>query len=588
MIRNDIRPPRRTPVQQKPERAVSAERPENMAAPQPAPPIRDKATEAPQGGRLRWLVLIVLSLALAIIIIDTTLLNVSLSAIIRDLNTDIQSIQWVISGYSLTLAALTITGGRFGDLFGRKRMFVLGAIIFAIGSFITSISTTIPVMIAGEAIIEGIGAALMMPATSSLLVATFKGRERAIAFGIWGAIAAGSAALGPVLGGYLTTNYSWRYGFRINILVALVLVIGSFLIKESRNTEEKPTIDWIGVLLSSTGLLAFIFGVIESSQYGWWTAKQIFTLGSTPIEIVSGISIVPFALLLGACLLFLFALWEMYVDDRGGTPLVSMRLFSNQQFTSGVLTTMVLSLGQSGLIFSIPVFLQSVRKLDAYHTGIALLPMSVALLIVAPLSAYLSGKIVPKYLIQTGLLMSVAAYVVLRFSFSVDADVSSFIPGLLLYGAGLGLVMSQINNLTLSAVSVQEAGEASGVSNTMRQIGASLGSAIIGAVLLSALSFNLATNVQASTVIPDSMKNTLATTLSEQTSNVEFGAARQQADTQPSYITDEVSAIGKQSIVDANKTSLIYGAIFAFLGFLVSFWLPNVRNLEKNQSAAKH
>ncbi len=172
----------------------------------------------------KWGPVFVLSLGLAIIIIDTTLLNVSLGNIIRDLKTDIQSLQWVITAYSLTLAALTITGGRLGDLFGRKKMFVLGAIIFAIGSFIASISTSVGMMIAGESIIEGIGAALMMPATASLLVSTYKGRDRAIAMGMWGGVAGAASAVGPILGGFLTSNYNWRWGFRINIFVAIVLV----------------------------------------------------------------------------------------------------------------------------------------------------------------------------------------------------------------------------------------------------------------------------------------------------------------------------------------------------------------------------
>ena len=578
MIKNDIRPPRK----------VTVAKPAAANTPPISKPTSPVAKTTPQDGSWKkWVTLVVLSLALAIIIIDTTLLNVSLSSIIKDLHTDIQSLQWVISGYSLTLAALTITGGRFGDLFGRKNMFVLGAILFAIGSYITSISTTIPVMIAGEAIIEGIGAALMMPATSSLLVATFRGRERALAFGVWGAIAAGAAALGPVLGGYLTTNYTWRYGFRINIIVAAILVIGSFIIKESRDTEEKPTIDWIGVLLSSTGLFACIFGVIESSRYGWWTAKQLFVIGSTPIEIIQGISIVPFAIVLGVCIIGLFLLWESSMDQRGKTPLVSIRLFRNQQFTSGIVTMLVLSLGQSGLIFSIPVFLQSVRRLDAFHTGLALLPMSLALLVVAPLSALLTSKIVPKYLIQAGLLLNIVAYFVLRESFSVEADVATFIPGLLIFGAGLGLVMSQINNLTLSAVSVQEAGEASGVSNTMRQIGSSLGSAIIGAVLLSALATNLSSSIQGSTVVPDSMKDTLATSVPAQTSDVEFSGLNATTSQLPTYISNEIHSLSQQATVDANKTALLYGILFAILGFLVSFWLPSVKNLEKNQSVAK-
>src|SRR5579864_3001287 len=176
-------------------------------------------------GLAKWLPLIVLSTAVMIIVIDTTVLNVSLRNIILDLRTNIQGIQWVITGYALTLAALTITGGRLGDLFGRKKMFMLGAAIFALGSFITSISHSIGVMISGEAIIEGIGAAMMLPATASLLVANYKGRDRAIAFGLWGGVAGAASSIGPILGGYLTTHYSWRWAFRINIFVALALLI---------------------------------------------------------------------------------------------------------------------------------------------------------------------------------------------------------------------------------------------------------------------------------------------------------------------------------------------------------------------------
>ncbi len=213
----------------------------------------------------KWLPLLVLSLALAIVVLDTTILNVSLRTIIDDLHTTIQNIQWVITIYSLMLAAFTITGGRLGDIFGRRKMFVLGAIIFAIGSFITSISPNVIIMVIGEAIIEGIGAALMIPATASLLVSNYEGRDRGAAFGVWGGVSAAAAALGPVVGGWITQAYSWRWAFRINVGVAALLAIGSSAIKEARDTEEKPGIDWVGIVLSSLGLLSVVFGAIESS-----------------------------------------------------------------------------------------------------------------------------------------------------------------------------------------------------------------------------------------------------------------------------------------------------------------------------------
>ena len=219
------------------------------------------STDHPTGIR-KWMPLGVLAFALLIIILDTTILNVSLRTIITDLHTDIQSMQWVITAYSLMLAAFTITGGRLGDLFGRKKMFVTGAIIFAIGSFITSISSSVGMMIVGEAIIEGIGAALMLPATSSLLISNYSGRDRQIGFGIWGGIAGAGAALGPVFGGFLTTYYSWRWAFRINIFVAILLVAGTYVIKEFRDTAEKPQLDYLGIVLSSVAMFLVVFGII--------------------------------------------------------------------------------------------------------------------------------------------------------------------------------------------------------------------------------------------------------------------------------------------------------------------------------------
>lgn len=532
----------------------------------------------------------VLSLALAIIIIDTTILNVSLAAILKDFKTEIQSIQWVITAYSLTLAALTITGGRLGDLFGRKRMFVFGAIIFAIGSFIASISQNVPQMILGESIIEGVGAALMMPATASLLISTFTGRDRAMAFGVWGGIAAASAAVGPILGGFLTTYYTWRWGFRVNVFVAAALVLGSFIIKESRDTKEKPTIDWIGVLLSALGLTSLVFGIIEASAYGWWKAKMPFVLNISDyvVEASGNISFVPFAILIGILLLAAFVVWELHMDQQKKTPLVSMKLFTNQQFRSGVLTTLVLSLAQSGLIFAIPVFLQAVRGYDALQTGFSLLPMSLTILVTAPLSAILSRKIKPKYLIQLGLVCDILSFVVFWFMLNVNTSSTDLIPGFMLFGAGMGLVMAQLSNMTLSAVQIHEAGEASGVNNTLRQVGQTFGSAIIGTVLISALSANLVSGIKASNVIPEQMKSIIAEKVSTQVSDVEFSGKANVSSEIPKQIQDEIVKISHQATVDANKKSFIYGALFGLLGLLVSFALPNIALVERKTIAGGH
>src|SRR5258708_13541984 len=292
--------------------------------------MEENATQ--KKGFKKWLPLVILSLGFTIIILDTTILNVSLRTIINDLHTDIQSIQWVITAYSLMLAAFTVTGGRLGDLFGRKRMFMLGAIIFAIGCFIASVSPSVGVLIAGEAIIEGIGAALMMPATMSLIVSNYKGRDRQIGFGVWGGIAGGAAALGPVVGGWLTTYTSWRWAFRVNVGVAALLLIGSLFIAEAQDKEEKASLDIIGVILSAVGLLSIVFGFIKASDYGWITMKESITFLGIPFA-QGVISLVPIAVLLGIIILILFGLWENHLTKQGKTPLVALKLFKNTQFT---------------------------------------------------------------------------------------------------------------------------------------------------------------------------------------------------------------------------------------------------------------
>ncbi len=543
----------------------------------------------PQSALRKWGPLAVLSLALAIVVIDTTLLNVALATIIRDLHTDIQHLQWVITAYALMLAAFTITGGRLGDFFGRKKMFVFGAIIFAVGSLLASYANSVGVLIFGEAIIEGIGAALMLPATSSLLVSIYKGRDRAKAFGVWGGIAGAAAAVGPILGGYLTTTFSWRWGFRINVFVALVLVIGSFLIKEVRETTEKPKLDYLGVVLSALGLLGITFGIIEASTYGWFFAKQVFMIGSHAVPVVFGLSILVPSVYLGLVFLLLFVLWEAHMELSGQTPLVSLLLFRNTEFSSGIVTTGVMSLGQSGLIFSIPVFFQAVRGLDAFHTGLGLLPLSIALLIGAPLSAFLIKFLYPKTLIMIGIGVNILSYVVLVFTLSVNATPWTIAPGLFLYGLGAGLVLAQISNITLSAVTVEKAGEASGVNNTIRQTGSTLGSAIMGSILIASIVSGFSSGVQKSTVIPAEYKPALLQSASSQLSTIEFGsggASRGGTNANP-YVRKELTSIGHDAVTAGAQRALVFAGIINLLAFFAASRLKKERTIRDADDAAK-
>lgn len=534
----------------------------------------------------KWASLFVLSLALAIIIIDTTVLNVSISKIIEDLHTDIQSIQWVITTYSLVLAAFTITGGRLGDLFGRKRMFITGAILFALGSITAALSQNVQSLLIGWSIIEGIGAALMMPATASLLVANFHGRDRAVAFGVWGGIAAASSAIGPLLGGYLTTNFSWHYAFLINVGVVALLIALSFLVKESADTKEKHKLDLFGVILSSLGLASLVFGIIESSSYGWIYAKKTFEAFGYGYEFY-GFSITIVSIILGLIILTLFVLWELNIEKKGKTPLISMGIFKNQVFTAGLVVTSFMALGQTGLTFSVPVFLQAVKGLNAFDTGLSLLPLSLALLVAAPASAFFSKWITSKRLIQLGVIINVISSYLLYTSLTVSADGWTLAPGLIVYGIGMGLIMAQISNVTLSAVNVNQAGEASGVNNTSRQLGATLGSAIIGAIFLSTLTASLVSGVNSSTVIPEKAKSTISSQVEKNSSELEFGGGNQSAlSTLPKALIEEITTITHEATVDGAKDALFYTGIFSVMTLIATFFLPNVKSEGKKPEGA--
>jgi EmrB/QacA subfamily drug resistance transporter len=464
-------------------------------------------------------------------------------------------------------------------------MFVTGAVIFAAGSMLASLATSVPMLIVGESIIEGVGAALMLPATASLLVASYRGRDRSLALGIWGGMAAAGAAIGPVLGGYLTSHFSWRWGFRINVFVAALLVAGSLLIRDSRDRQARQSIDFVGIGLSSLGLLGGVFAIIEGSTYGWWKARGSLAILGHPVA-PGGLSIVPVLAAASIVLLAAFVTWEQRLTARGGTPLVSMKLFSNSQFTAGASLTGAMSLGQVGLTFCIPVFLQSVRGLDALHTGYALLPLSAALLVTAPFGGYLAAHVNPKRIVQAGLLLSVVGLIYLRHALNAGTTAADLIGPLAVYASGLGLSMSQLGNITMSAVSVNQAGEASGVNNTVRQIGSSLGTAVIGSVLIASIAGGLSGGVKSSPAIDPAYRARVSSEVRSQASAVEFGGAL--VTSQPLTVAErvEIKHIADAATVRADRTALVFTLLFTILGFLLSSRLPNTRNVERDQSLA--
>ncbi len=266
----------------------------------------------------RWIALCFIAMGLAIVIIDNNVLNVAIPYIIRDLHTNFTAIQWVVSGYTLLIATFLITAGRLGDLFGRKKIFLLGTVFFAVGSFIASISMNATMLFFGEAFIEAIGASMMLTSALATLAFEFRGRERAIAFGIWGSIAGASASVGPLLGGYLTAYFSWRYSFRINVIVAIITILGSVFIRDSKSHEGKR-FDWVGTFLSGAGLFSLVFAFIEGRNLGW--------IHNSPIPFIFAVSFV---------LLLLFVLWEHRLEKKQLGPLLKLSMFQKPGFSFGL------------------------------------------------------------------------------------------------------------------------------------------------------------------------------------------------------------------------------------------------------------
>jgi EmrB/QacA subfamily drug resistance transporter len=433
----------------------------------------------------RWVTLAISILSAFIVVLDNTVLNVSIPTILRDLHTDLPSLEWVITGYALTFAALLIIGGRLGDVYGHRRIFIIGAALFGAGSLIASISTSVGELILGEAVIEGIGASLMLPATLAILSSTFKGRERAAAFAAWGATAGVAAALGPVVGGFLTTNYSWRWSFRINVIVAPIAMLGAiFFMTRTRRADGKVRIDVPGAILVASGMFLLVFGLSEGGIYGWLRPLKDFSVAGHDVWPASRrVSVIPVVFLLAALLLGAFVWLELWKSRTHRDPLFQFEHFHYKTYRYGLLTSTVLAMGQLGLSFVLPVFLQDAKHLTAAQNGLWMLPSGIFIIIGAQVAGLLIQRYGTVYIVRVGLLMYLGGILWILYVATPSITAWSLLPGLAFYGAGIGFAGAQLTNVVLSEIPASSSGVASGANTTARQVGSALGVSIIGTAL---------------------------------------------------------------------------------------------------------
>jgi EmrB/QacA subfamily drug resistance transporter len=435
-------------------------------------------------------------------VLDSSVMNVSISQIVADLDTTIQGVQLAITAYALVMAAFMLAGAKLGDILGRNRTFAIGLAVYGAGSLTTALSPNLGVLLVGWSLVEGLGAALVMPAIVSLIAATYEGKQRALAFGIIGGVAGAAIAAGPLIGGWVTTEASWRYVFAgETVVVACILLLRGRLVSGPA-IEHPPKLDVVGVLLSTLGLALIVFGVLKSSEWGLIEPKGALTIGGEEIT-PFGFSVVPFLFAGGAALLGAFAAWEDRRERTGRDTLLDRSLLRIVHLRAGLTTLLMQQVVLLGIFFVLPVYLQVVLGLDAFETGKKLFPMSVTMFLAAMAGPRLAARLAPRRVAQAGLVLLVVASLLLLGTVEVELDSADFAVALAVFGLGAGLLISQLGNVIMSSVPPAKTNETGGLQGTAQNLGASLGTAVVGAILIAALSTNFVQRIEQNPAIPD-------------------------------------------------------------------------------------
>jgi EmrB/QacA subfamily drug resistance transporter len=416
----------------------------------------------------KWWTLGAMCFALFMIMLDNTVVNVALPSIQQDLGASISGLEWTINGYTLSFAVLLATGGRLGDIFGRRRMFLAGVVIFALSSATAGFAPDQTALVVSR-IVQGVGAALMMPGTLSIITDAFPAHERGKAMGTWAGVSALALAVGPVLGGFLTEHVSWRAIFYINIPVAVGAVIATlFAVRESRDTSVGRDVDYAGVAVLTAGLTALVLALVEGNAWGWGSPQVI-------------------ALLVGAAVALPAF---VFVENRVKAPMVQFDLLSDRNFLASVMVALIITFAMMGVFFFLALYMQDILHYSPLEAGVRFLPSTLMIVGVAPVAGRLSDRFGPRWLIAGGLVLVAASL----FSFSriaVDSSYLDLLPGFVLLGIGIAMTMSPMTSAAMNAVPVQKAGIASGVLSMFRMVGGSLGIAVTGAIFQGLVSSKL-------------------------------------------------------------------------------------------------
>jgi EmrB/QacA subfamily drug resistance transporter len=408
----------------------------------------------------RWWTLGAVALGLFMIMLDNTVVNVALPSIQRDLGIGLSELQWIVTGYALSFAALLLTGGKLADLLGRRLIFVVGLGIFTLSSLFCGLAETGDALIAWR-IVQGVGAALMNPATLSIISATFPPQQRGMAIGIWAGVSALALAIGPLIGGLLTEHIDWSWIFFVNIPVGVLAIGASFLlIDESKDTSEEKRLDPPGLVSSGIGLFALTYGLIEANSYGWTSARIVgaFVLAAVALGVFVGLEL------------------------HQRVPMMDLSLFRNSTFAGANTVMLLVALAMFGVFFFVSLYMQNILGFSAVQTGAAFLPMTILIMLTAPIAGKLSDRVGSRWLMTAGMVL-VAIQLFYYSTLGVDEGFFDLLPGLLIGGVGMATVMAPTTAAVVGSVPVEKSGVGSAILNSMRQVGGALGIAVMGAIM---------------------------------------------------------------------------------------------------------
>ena len=513
------------------------------------------------------LILFTLATGQFLMTLDTSVMNVSIATVANDLGTTVTGEQTAITLYTLVMASLMVLGGKIGSIMGRKRAFAIGCVIYGCGSLTTALSPNLTVLIIGWSFLEGLGAVLIMPAIVGLVAGNFAPGGRARAYGLIAAAGAIAVAVGPVIGGFMTTYFSWRYVFAGEVIIVVAIL---FLARRAADepVAARPHLDLIGALVSSIGLALVVLGVLKSSSWGWFQPKE----GATSLF---GLSLTIWFIIAGLFFLWLFLRWQGRLEDAGKEPLISPALLRVRQLTGGLVTFLFQFLIQAGLFFIVPLFLSVVLGLSPMATGVRLLPLSLSLLIAAVGVPRAFPQADPRRVVRIGMLALIAGILVLIASLQVGADSSIVFVPMLIIGFGIGALASQLGNVTVSAVSTEQSSEVGGLQNTASQLGASIGTALAGSILIAALTASFLTGIQQNPNVPQHVKDQANTSLAAGAPFISDSQAQAQLDKAgvPKDTTDEIIDQYDKSQIEGLRTAL---SVLAVMGVIALFFTGRI------------